>query len=146
MKEYIIKINGNQYAVSVQSNDDTSAKVVVNGSEFNVEHEKVEAKKTGSSKPTSATTTATTAPVVKTPAVAAQPNAKESIIKSPLPGIILSISVKEGDTIKAGDRLLMLEAMKMENNIDADKDGVVTKLHVQTGESVLEGAVLVTIQ
>ena len=143
MKEYIIKINGNQYAVSVQSNDDTSAKVVVNGSEFNVEHEKVEAKKTVSSKPTSA---ASTAPVVKTPAAVAQPSAKESIIKSPLPGIILSISVKEGDTIKAGDRLLMLEAMKMENNIDADKDGVVTKLHVQTGESVLEGAVLVTIQ
>lgn len=142
MKEYIIKINGNQYAVSVQNNDETSANVVVNGSEFNVEHEKIITKKAKSNKPLEASTAA----AIHTPAAPPKPTGAESIIKSPLPGSILTISVKEGDNIKAGDRLLMLEAMKMENNIDADKDGVVTKIHVQTGESVLEGAVLVTIQ
>ena len=66
-------------------------------------------------------------------------------IKSPLPGVILEVNVKEGDTVKVGTKLLMLEAMKMENNINADKDGVIKSIKVKAGVSVLEGEVLIEI-
>ncbi len=146
MKDYTININGNQYAVSVHNAEDSSATVTVNGTEFQVEHQNVTAKKSAANKVTK-TITPSAAPVAATTAAAPAPaNAAGRVISSPLPGTILSINVKEGDTVKAGDRLLLLEAMKMENNIDADKDGVVTKVHVQTGDSVLEGAALVTLQ
>jgi biotin carboxyl carrier protein len=66
-------------------------------------------------------------------------------IKSPLPGIILDISVKPGDIVKLGSRLLVLEAMKMENNIDSDKEGTVLSVSVNKGDSVLEGDTLLII-
>ncbi len=59
--------------------------------------------------------------------------------------MILNIHVKEGDQIKVGAKLITLEAMKMENNINADKDGVIKAIRVKVGDSVLEGDVLVEI-
>jgi biotin carboxyl carrier protein len=67
-------------------------------------------------------------------------------LKSPLPGVIMEVRVKEGDTVKKGTPVVVLEAMKMENNIESDKDGVVEKIHIQKGQSVLEGDVLLTIK
>ena len=67
-------------------------------------------------------------------------------MKSPLPGVILDIKVKEGDEVKKGQTLIILEAMKMENSINADKDGKVTAINVSKGESVLEGTDLVIIE
>lgn len=72
--------------------------------------------------------------------------AGKSGIKSPLPGVILNIKVNVGDTVKKGDTIIILEAMKMENSIKADRDGKVTEINVKQGESVLEGTVLVTIE
>ena len=66
-------------------------------------------------------------------------------INSPLPGVIIEVSVKEGQAIKSGQKLAVLEAMKMENDIVAEKDGTVTAIHVHKGDSVLEGAKIVTI-
>jgi len=66
-------------------------------------------------------------------------------IKSPLPGVILEIYVREGDMVKIGQKLIMLEAMKMENNINADKEGRVTSLKVGKGDSVMEGDILIVI-
>ncbi|MFA7201298.1 MAG: acetyl-CoA carboxylase biotin carboxyl carrier protein subunit, partial [Bacteroidales bacterium] len=63
----------------------------------------------------------------------------------PLPGVILEVTVKEGDTVKSGQKLVVLEAMKMENNIEADRDGVVTSIKVSKGDSVLEGAPLIIL-
>lgn len=66
-------------------------------------------------------------------------------IKSPLPGVILEMYVREGDTVKIGQKLLMLEAMKMENVINADKEGRVTLIKVSKGDSVMEGDILIVI-
>ena len=66
-------------------------------------------------------------------------------VKSPLPGVIVDIKVRQGDRVTAGQHLLVLEAMKMENNIDADRDGIIVELKVNKGDSVLEGDTLLTI-
>ena len=66
-------------------------------------------------------------------------------VKSPLPGVILQVNCKVGDTVKRGQNLLVLEAMKMENNINADRDGKIIEIKVNKGDSVLEGADLVVI-
>ena len=67
-------------------------------------------------------------------------------MKSPLPGVILDIKIKEGDTVKRGQTIIILEAMKMENNINANKDGKVAEIKVNKGDSVLEGTDLVIIE
>jgi biotin carboxyl carrier protein len=67
-------------------------------------------------------------------------------LKSPLPGVILEVKVREGDAVKAGQLLMVLEAMKMENNIDSHKAGVVKSIVKRQGDSVLEGDVLLTIE
>ena len=67
-------------------------------------------------------------------------------MKSTLPGVILDIKVKEGDTVKRGQTIIILEAMKMENNINANKDGKVAEIKVNKGDSVLEGTDLVIIE
>ena len=67
-------------------------------------------------------------------------------IKSPLPGVILSIDCKVGDTVKKGQKLLVLEAMKMENTIPADRDGEVAEIKVNKGDSVLEGTDLIILK
>ena len=69
----------------------------------------------------------------------------ESPVKSPLPGVILDIRIKEGDPVAVGQTLVVLEAMKMENNIDSDRAGVVKSIKVNRGDSVLEGDVLITL-
>jgi biotin carboxyl carrier protein len=83
--------------------------------------------------------------VVQPPVVAETSVAGESI-KSPMPGTIISINVKEGDTVKNGDTLFILEAMKMENEITAEKDGIVTKIIVTKGTLVATNDVLAVIQ
>jgi biotin carboxyl carrier protein len=83
--------------------------------------------------------------VVQPPVVAETSVAGESV-KSPMPGTIISINVKEGDTVKNGDTLFILEAMKMENEITADKDGTVTKIIVTKGTLVATNDVLAVIQ
>ena len=93
-------------------------------------------------RPVSAAPAAPTAPVVK-PAAA---STGKSGVKSPLPGVILDIKVNVGDTVKKGQVIIILEAMKMENNINADKDGKITAINVSKGESVLEGTDLVIIE
>ena len=146
MKEYKYIINGNQYNVTIGDINDNIAQVEVNGTSYKVELEKapVAAPKTtvvrqavAPTKPAAQTT------VVNKPAAA---GAGKSGVKSPLPGVILDIKVNVGDTVKKGQTIIILEAMKMENNINADKDGTVTAISVNKGDSVLEGSVLVTIE
>ncbi len=142
MKQYKYKINGNLYSVTVNDIEDNVAHVEVNGTPYNVELDKpikVAAKPV--TRPAAAPKTATGAPVVTRPAAT-----KSAGIKSPLPGVILDIKVKEGDMVKKGQPVIILEAMKMENNINADHDGKVTAIKVQKGESVLEGTDLIIIE
>ena len=145
MKEYKLKINGNDYAVTVNEVDGSMAEVEVNGTPFKVEFDK----------PVKKAAAPVAKPVAKSaaPAPAAAPVAKPAApaggagtaVTSPLPGVILDVCVKEGDAVKRGQTVMVLEAMKMENAIEATADGTVTAIKVGKGDSVLEGAPLVII-
>lgn len=138
MKEYRYKINGNLYKVTVGDIEDNNVRVEVNGTPYTVELEKQNKPKI---KPVVRTASTTPAAVTRPASVGSK-----SGIKSPLPGVILEIKVKEGDTVKRGQTLLVLEAMKMENDIKADRDGKVTAIKVSKGESILEGTDLIIIE
>ena len=143
MKQYKYKINGNLYTVTVNDVEDNIARVEVNGTPYNVELEKpLKAAPKPVIRPAAAPKTATGERVVSRPAT----QSKASGVKSPLPGVILDIKVKEGDMVKRGQLIVILEAMKMENNINADRDGKVTAIKVNKGDSVLEGTDLIIIE
>lgn len=147
MKEYKYKINGNLYTVTVGDIEENIAHVEVNGTPYKVEMEK--APKVAVAKPVVRPVTNPTAPVqapVTPIAKPAAPSTGKSGVKSPLPGVILEIKVKVDDIVKKGQTILILEAMKMENNINADKDGKITAICVNKGDSVLEGNDLVIIE
>lgn len=145
MKEYKFNIHGTEYEVSINSVEDNIADVTVNGTQYEVEIEGKTSKVIKVTKPTPASTSAaTTAEVISTAKAAAKKSAGAAI-KSPLPGVIVDIKVRQGDRVTAGQHLLVLEAMKMENNIDADRDGIIVELKVNKGDSVLEGDTLLTI-
>ncbi|MFV0397880.1 MAG: biotin/lipoyl-containing protein [Bacteroidales bacterium] len=142
MKEFKYTINGNEYQVAISDIEDNIAKVEVNGTKYNV-HVEAKAKKTFKPiiRPAAAPTTSTGAPVIERQVTKAGAHA----LRSPLPGVILDVVVKQGDSVKKGQKLMVLEAMKMENNINADHDGVISEIKVNKGDSVLEGAELVII-
>ena len=145
MKKFKFKIHGNQYDVDILNVEDNIAEVEVNGIVYKVELEKkVQQPKTPKLVRSFASpSTYSTASVAKT----ASPSSPKGTghIKSPLPGIILNIFVKEGTTVKVGDKLILLEAMKMENNINSDKEGIVKEIKIKAGDSVLEGDILIVI-
>jgi len=155
MKNYKFAINGNKYSVDIVDIEDQIATVEVNGAPYQVELEMevrkpVSAHKTvvkvasPSAPPAVPSVSQATSPLPKVPQAAAAPSGG-SVIKSPLPGIILDIFVNVGDHVKQGQHVIMLEAMKMENNIDADKEGVIKEIRVKHNDSVMEGDVLIVI-
>ena len=144
MIEYKYKINGNDYAVAINEVCDTAAKVTVNGAEYTVEWEKpVEEKPVVKVQPVAAKPAAA-------PAAAAKPAATAAVnghaIKTPLPGVIIDVKVNVGDAVAKGQTVVVLEAMKMENNINADRDGKVAAIQVAKGDTVADGAVLVVLE
>lgn len=142
MKEYKYKINGNVYKVAIGDIEDNIAHVEVNGTPYKVEMEKApKAVVKPVVCPVATTPAAPTTTVVKP----AAPSSGKSGVKSPLPGVILDIKVNVGDAVKKGQTIIILEAMKMENNINADRDGKIIEIKVNKGDSVLEGADLVVI-
>ncbi len=144
MKEYKYTINGEKYEVAVNEVADTTAKVTVNGAEYTVEWKKpVEEKPVV--KIVKPTTTAKPAPAAAAPTAAAAP-VNGHAIKTPLPGVIIDIKVNVGDTVTKGQTVVILEAMKMENNINSDKDGKVASIAVAKGDTVADGAVLVVLE
>ena len=152
--EFKIKINGNEYSITIGSIEDNLAKVEVNGMPYSVEVEGNLSKPIirPKVKPVATTPNAVETTVAKpaTPVASgsnspAAASAGAGVVKSPLPGVILEVCVKVGDEIKAGQKVVVLEAMKMENNINSDRDGKVIELKVGKGDSVLEGADLIVI-
>ena len=142
MKSFKYTINGNVYKVHINSVVDDIAEVEVNGTPYSVKMEKPAKKQMVTLKrPAQAPTTSSGAPVVTRQAAPSVAGA----VKSPLPGVILSVDCKVGDVVKRGQKILVLEAMKMENNINADRDGKIVDIKVNKGDSVLEGADLVVI-
>ena len=142
MKQYNFKINGNEYNVTINSVDGNVADVTV------VANYKVEigGQTAVSVQNTAPAQTAAPAPAPQpAPAPAPAASGAGKPVTSPLPGVIVEISVKVGDAVKAGQQVAVLEAMEMENAIEADHAGTVTAIHVNKGDSVLEGAPIVTI-
>ncbi len=143
MKEYKYKINGNTYNVGIGDIVDNIAEVQVNGVPYKVELEKKKSVTVvAAPRPSAAPRTATGAKVV----TKATPAASGYQVKAPLPGTILSVNCKVGDKVAAADTVVVLEAMKMENAIHAGRDGVIASISVNSGDSVLEGTTLVTIE
>ena len=149
MTQYKFKINGKEYEVTVNTVEGGNASVSVNGTEYNVELENAPAAAQPSapaaapaSIPASSAPAAQAAPA---PAAAPAPSGAGKKITSPLPGVIIDVCVKEGDTVKRGQKIAVIEAMKMENDILAESDGTVSAIYVKKSDSVLEGADIASI-
>ena len=146
MKEYKFKINGNEYNVAINSTEGNIADVTVNGVSYQVEMDNVLPAAPVQAAPVQAAPAAQAAPApVAAPKPAAAPAGAGKAVVAPMPGVILEVSVKEGDTVSAGQKAAVLEAMKMENEIQAESAGTVTKIHVAKGDSVSDGTPIVTI-
>jgi glutaconyl-CoA/methylmalonyl-CoA decarboxylase subunit gamma len=144
MKEYKYTINGKKYEVTIGDIEENIANVKVNGEDYKVEMEKQQEpeKKKAVVRPV-------TKPVAAAPAASQNSASKintANAIKAPLPGVVTEIKVAVGNTVKSGDTVVVLEAMKMANNLDAEKDGKVTAILVQPGESVMEDTPLVVVE
>jgi biotin carboxyl carrier protein len=143
MKEYKYTINGTKYEVAVGDIEENIVTVTVNGEEYKVEMEKEpepEKKKPVLGKP------AAPAAEGAEPATDKAAVNKNNAVKAPLPGVITDIMVAVGDEVQAGDTVVVLEAMKMANNLQAEKAGKVTAICVKIGESVMEDDALVVIE
>lgn len=146
LKEYKYKINGIKFTVGVGDITDNEVYVEVNGTPYHVEIDKAPDKKVAKvekvKSAAEAPRTETGEKVVAKPVIAS----KAAAVKSPLPGTIMSFSVKIGDQVKSGDTVCVLEAMKMENDIHTIKGGVVKEILCKVGDAVLEGTDLMIIE
>ena len=161
MKTYKYKVQGVDYEVEITDVEGKIARVNVNGIPFEIEmqkpinaakHPELAATKASAAAPVAAKpvekpqapTAQPAAPVAPKPQPAA-PAGAGTPVKAPLPGTINAINVKVGDTVAVGQVVIVLEAMKMQNNIEAEQAGTVTSILVNQGDSVMEGAVMLTI-
>ncbi|HOW45977.1 MAG TPA: biotin/lipoyl-binding protein [Candidatus Aminicenantes bacterium] len=154
MNEYVLSINQKEYRVELGEINADYALLQVNGREF-----RVDLKQLGLAKlmpvPAAAVearpAAAAAAPAAGiAPAPAAAPVAvpggeASSVVKAPLPGLIIDVKVREGEKVKAGQNIVVMEAMKMENQIQATADGTVKKIFVKKGDNVAEGNAMVEI-
>lgn len=150
MNKYQYKVQGVDYEVEIEEVEGNIAKVNVNGIPFEVElqqpinaakHPTIVKPKVEAPKPVAPV--AAGAPAITTPQPVA--TGAGNAQKAPLPGTITAVKVKVGDTVAVGDVVVILEAMKMQNNIEAEYAGTVTSVAVNQGDSVMEGSVLLTI-
>ena len=152
MKTYKFKINGNGYEVAINSVEGQTASVTVNGTPYTSDDAVAGGLENAPAAPAAPVQAAPAqAAPVQAPAAAPAPapapaaSGAGKAVTSPLPGVIIAVKVNVGDAVKAGQEVAVLEAMKMENSIEATHDGTVTAIHVAKGDSVLEGAPVVTI-
>ena len=156
--KYEYKVKGVDYEVEIQDIEGNIANVTVNGIPFEVEmkqpvkaskqkvklseerraegseERRVKSEESNSSSASAASTSSAPTAAAGKPVVA------------PLPGTINEIKVKVGDKVNAGDTVVILEAMKMQNNIEAETSGTITSINVNKGDAVMEGDTLVTIK
>ena len=146
MAKYQYTVKGVDYEVEIQDIEGNIANVTVNGIPFEVEMKqpvkagKQKVKLSGEQKESAPTATATPAATTTAAAASGKP------VVAPLPGTINEIKVKVGDKVNAGDTVVILEAMKMQNNIEAETSGTITSINVNKGDAVMEGDTLVTIK
>jgi len=152
MNKYQYKVKGIDYEVEIAEVEGNIAKVNVNGIPFEVEmqqpinaakHPTINVQKTVVAPAPVSNAAPAAASVAKSAAPAT--SASGTSIKAPLPGTIIDVKVQVGQQVNVGDTVLVLEAMKMQNNIEAETSGKVTSILVKPGDTVMEGAVLLTI-
>ena len=139
MKNFKFKIRDNNYNVKILSHEGNKIELEVNGTSYSVQM-KEEIKKTK--------TPTLVRAASKRPAepLKVNPSSSKTKIVAPIPGVVLSLDVKVGDVIKVGDRLLVLEAMKMENNIASEKAGTITAVNVSVGQQVLQNEIMIELE
>ena len=152
MNKYQYKVQGVDYEVEIEEVEGNIAKVNVNGIPFEVEMQQpISAAKHPTivkpkvSAPAQPAATQSAAPSSAPAAKPATP-AKGLVMQAPLPGTITNVLVKVGESVFAGQVVVILEAMKMQNNIEAEESGVITAINVNPGDTVMEGAALLTIE
>ena len=151
MHTHLLRIAGRDYKAEVKELTPERAVVLVDGKEYAVDlvrigRKKMTAEAVKAIAGGAAATTAPAAAAAASPALRPAPSGRgEGGITAPMPGLVLTIKVKEGDTVQAGQALLVMEAMKMENAITASYNGTVTKVYVREGDSISEGDLLVEV-
>lgn len=160
MAKYEYKVKGVDYVVEIQDVEGNIANVTVNGIPFEVEMKqpvkssKQKVKLNEGQNNVSASPAASTSPAIGSSSAATSDSASSSKqatpaagkpVVAPLPGTINEIKVKVGDKVNAGETVVVLEAMKMQNNIDAETSGTIASINVNKGDAVMEGDTLVTI-
>lgn len=139
MKSFKFKVHENNYRVNLLSHEGNKIELEVNGTKYDVKlKEDIKTTKT----PT-LVRSASKRPVEP---LKVNPSSKKTKILAPIPGVILAVDVKVGDSVKVGDRLIQLEAMKMENNITSEKNGKITDVQVTVGQKVLQNEVMIEIE
>ncbi|SNR73367.1 biotin/lipoyl-containing protein [Lutibacter flavus] len=138
MKSYKFKVNENGYTVNIKSHEDNIINLEVNGTSYAVVM-KEEIKKTKTPTLVRAASKRPSEPLK------VNPTSSKTTIVAPIPGVVLSIDVAVGDSLKVGDRMLVLEAMKMENNIVCEKAGTITAIKVSVGQQVLQNEVMIEL-
>ncbi len=144
MDSYKFKLNGKEYEAKILSDDGETISLELNGKQYSVEMEKKKAVLSKPVAPSQPRPAATSAPA-SAPSPAPAPTAGSKVVKSPLPGVVLSLRVNPGEQVRKGQIVMVLEAMKMENEIESTADGVVSVINKQKGDSVMEGDVLITL-
>ncbi len=144
MKKYKFTIKGHEYDVEILSFEHNVAELEVNGTHYSVEVQfQREVKQTRTVK---LVRSAVPLPSQEESRIPPPATGGSHPLKTPLPGTILKILVKAGDSVKKGDTLLIMEAMKMENSIFAEKDGRVVSIRVKEGDTVLQNDVLLELE
>lgn len=142
MKKFRFKIRGNAYEVEVKDFEYNTAHIEVNGTLYEVE---IEQKETAISK-TPKLVRSHVQPRRTESKIKKNVSSRAAMVNAPLPGNIYKILVKEGDEVKKGDKVMIMESMKMENNVLAEKDGIIWKIRVNEGDAVLQNDVLAEIE
>ena len=140
MNEYKYTINGNKYEVVISDITDNIATLTVNGEQYTVEMEKQAEPEKPKPVVRKADDAGESSPTVSSG------SASGTAIKAPLPGVIIEVCVTEGQEVAAGDTVVVLEAMKMANALQAEKSGKISAIVVKVGQSVMEDEALVYIE
>jgi biotin carboxyl carrier protein len=143
MRNFKFNIRGNNYEVEVLRIEGNMAEIEVNGTPYQVE---IERRRTESKTPILVRSAIPNNPHADTVKIKAGAEASLSKIVAPLPGQVIQILVKPGDQVKRGQKLLVYEAMKMENNLLAEKDGTIKVVKVNLGDNVLQGDLLIEME
>ncbi len=138
MKSFKFKVHENNYHVLLLSHEGNNIDLEVNGTRYKVQLKE-------DIKPSKTPTLIRSASKRPVEPLKVNPSSKKTKILAPIPGSIMVVDVKVGDSVKVGDRLVQLEAMKMENNITSEKAGKVTAVLVSAGQKVLQNEVMIEL-